>query len=117
MGRNDTERTEESKRQTIGFDGNGGIFASENGNFQLIAENGQNIPLCDIPEINKDAAQLVTALLLQGEAVLQVVFGNETPLQQKLSERPGFRREKGFHLYSFKLTRPASCFLTLKMIW
>src|SRR6266404_564452 len=40
VGGNDVKRTQESKRQAVGFDGDCRIFASENEHLELIAEYG-----------------------------------------------------------------------------
>src|SRR5215831_14038449 len=104
MNRNNIKCAEKTKRQAIGFNWNRGIFSAEQCNLQLLAEYGQKVALCDVAEVDQDTPQFVPALLLEGQSIFEVVFRDQSTLEQKLAERSCFCGQQGLHLYSTTLT-------------
>src|SRR5262249_866649 len=85
MNRNDVEISQESKWQPRSFDRNSRIFAGEDLDLELFAEDADDITLGDVAEINENSAELVTTFLLQGQRVRKIFLRDHAAVYQQLA--------------------------------
>src|SRR5262249_48840340 len=82
MYRYDMKVSQEAKRKLRGLDGNRWIFSGKKFDTQLLAERLDDVAFGDVTKIDEDAPEFIGAFLLKRQRILQVLFGNDTTVQQ-----------------------------------